>query len=245
MSSIPKIYLDKDLIFNNNIEISGDNFHHLKNVLRLKIGDKVIVCNKEKKDYTCEIIDIDKVINTRIIEENISETEYPFSIKLFQAFAKGDKMETIIQKATELGATDIYPVLMERCVSKPDDKSINNKIQRYNKIAEGASSQSGRGIIPKIHSPINYIDAMKELKNCDIGFICYEGENTIPIRSIFENEKDLKSIGFLIGPEGGISDKECNIADENNIAKVGLGKRILRTETASSYVLSVISVFFS
>ena len=245
MSSIPKIYLNKSFIQNEKVIIDGDNFHHLKNVLRLSIGDKIIVSDMENNDYTCRIINVNNIIWAEIIDHKISETEFPFSVCLFQAFAKGDKMETIVQKATELGVTDIYPVYMDRCVSKPDEKSINNKINRYQKIALNASSQSGRGKIPKVHDPIKYIEAVKKLSNYDIGFICYEGENTTPIKEILSSKKsELKSIGFLIGPEGGISEKECIMSLENNVGLVGLGKRILRTETASSFVLSAISVIF-
>ena len=245
MSSIPKIYLEKGSIKDTEIIIDNENYHHLKNVLRLNIGDKITVCDNNKNDYLCEIISCNSFIVAKILENKISEAEFNFSVSLFQGFAKGDKMETIIQKSTELGVTDIYPVIMNRCVSKPDDKSMVNKIKRYHKIAESAAAQSGRGIIPVVHNAITYNDAIKKLKLMDIGFVCYEGKDTVPLKSLIESVNDINSIGFIIGPEGGISDTECSIAEENNIDLVGLGKRILRTETASSFVLSVLSVFFS
>lgn len=245
MSSIPRIYIDKEFICNNNITVQGDNYHHLVNVLRLKVGDDIVVCNKAKMDYMCEVTEIDKnLLHAKINSEEYSKTEFPFDVVLFQAFAKGDKMETIIQKATELGATEIYPVYTDRCVSRPDKKSMDSKLIRYNKIAENASSQSGRGIIPKIHPPINYIDAINILKKLDIGFVCYEGDETITIKEAL-NKSNVSAVGFLIGPEGGISTNECTLSQVNDVPLVGLGKRILRTETASSYVLSVLSVIFS
>lgn len=245
MSSIPKIYVDNNVINDNIITITDNNYHHLKNVLRLKKGDKILVSNNNKTDYLCEIISSENYILASVIDTMVSETEFPFSVSLFQAFAKGDKMESIIQKSTEIGVTDIYLTLMDRCVSRPDDKNIQNKILRYQKIAENAASQSGRGIIPKIHGPITYDKALLFLKNMDISFVCYEGNDVIPIKNILKTSNNIESIGFIIGPEGGISDTECKKAMDSNISLVGLGKRILRTETASSFVLSVLSVFFS
>lgn len=245
MSSVPKIYVDHNAINENTITITDNNYHHLKNVLRLKSGDKILVSNNDKTDYLCEIISSESLITALILETMDSETEFPFTVSLFQAFAKGDKMDTIIQKSTELGVTDIYLTIMDRCVSRPESKNIQNKILRFNKIAENAASQSGRGIIPRVHGPITYSEAIDILKEQDVGFVCYEGNDTIPIKQFLNSKKNVGSIGFLIGPEGGISDSECDKAIANNISLVGLGKRILRTETASSFVLSALSVIFS
>ena len=146
----------------------------------------------------------------------------------------------MIQKAVELGAYEIVAVMSERCVARPDSKSFAKRIERLKKISESAAAQCGRSIIPEIRGIISYNQAIEELSQKDIGFVCYEGDNTRPVRELLGEHPE--TIGFLIGPEGGLSEKETSLANEKSIALAGLGKRILRTETASGYVLSAISV---
>ena len=130
--------------------------------------------------------------------------------------------------------------MSERCVARPDSKAFAKRLERLKKISESAAAQCGRSIIPEIRGIISYSEAIKEISQKDIGFICYEGDGTKPVKELLGDNP--QSIGFLIGPEGGLSEKETAIAKESNIALAGLGKRILRTETASGYVLAGISV---
>lgn len=244
MSSKARIYVDKTDINNEYINIKNEDIHHLKNVLRLKTNDEIVVCNNDNIDYLCKLDCIDGKVVAKIVESYTCDTEPKSKNILFQAFAKGDKMESIVQKATELGVTEIYPVFMERCVSRPDGKSLVSKIERYNKIALAASSQCHRGVVPIVHNAIGFQQACEIMKDLDCSFVCYEGDDTIFIKNLLEKHKESKSFGFLIGPEGGIADHEAKHAYNNEIPLVDLGKRILRTETASSYVLSALSVIF-
>ena len=164
----------------------------------------------------------------------------PFKVSVYQCFPKGDKLETVIQKAVELGAFEIVAVMSERCVARPDSKAFAKRLERLKKISESAAAQCGRSIIPEIRGIISYNQAIEEISKKDIGFICYEGDGTRPIKELLKEQPE--TIGFLIGPEGGLSEKETRTAAEANIDLAGLGKRILRTETASGYVLSAISV---
>ena len=173
-------------------------------------------------------------------EPEKQNNEMPFKVSVYQCFPKGDKLETVIQKAVELGAYEIVAVMSERCVARPDEKAFNKRLERLRKISESAAAQCGRSYIPQIRGIVSYKDAIKEISEKDIGFICYEGDGTKPLRELLTDTQ--KTIGFLIGPEGGIAEKEIQIANDNSISLAGLGKRILRTETASGYVLSAISV---
>lgn len=242
MSSIPRIFVPEGSIQNNTVRITGSDAFHLQKVLRLGVGDSILVCDMFRTEY-------DGVIQTMsadgltvsLSEGRKNSSEFPFEVTLFQAIPKGDKFDTIVQKAVELGVTSIVPVLCERCVSRPDEKSFLKKLERYKKIAASAASQCGRGFIPKIAPQVSFAQALESIRNSDTGFICYEGTNTLHIRDFLAGKSPV-NISFLIGPEGGLSSGEIDKAGELNIPLVGLGKRILRTETASGFVLSAISV---
>ena len=173
-------------------------------------------------------------------EPEKKDVEMPFKVSVYQCFPKGDKLETVIQKAVELGAYEIVAVMSERCVARPDGKAFAKRLERLKKISESAAAQCGRSIIPEIRGIISYSEAIKEIQHKDIGFICYEGDGTVALPELLKEKPE--TIGFLIGPEGGIAEKEVNLAKQSGINLAGLGKRILRTETASGYVLSAISV---
>lgn len=242
MSSIPRIFVPEGSIQNNTVLITGSDAFHLQKVLRLGVGDQILVCDMFRTEYDGVIQNVSAVgLTVSLSEGRMTNSEFPFDVTLFQAIPKGDKFDTIVQKAVELGVTTIVPVLCERCVSRPDEKSFLKKLERYNKIAASAASQCGRGIIPKVAPQVSYAQALKSIQNSDAGFICYEGTNTLHIRDFLVG-KSPANISFLIGPEGGLSSGEIDEAIMVNIPLVGLGKRILRTETASGFVLSAISV---
>ena len=221
---------------NNNITadkaIITEDYNHLVNVLRKTIGDKIYVCNKNNgKSYLVEISEITKTeVICNILEENTS-TESNLDITVFQGLPKAEKMETIIQKCTELGANMFVPVNMKYCISKlKDDK----KIDRWQKIAEVAAKQSKRNIIPKVENLIT----MEQLKN--LVLIAYENERKTNIKEVIKQNPNAERIGIVIGPEGGMSIEEVKNLEECGAKTVGLGKRILRTETAPITMISML-----
>ncbi len=241
MAFIPRIYVGSDMINDGKAFINGSDANHILRVLRKVKGDSLHICDMHGNSYNATINEItDDGLIAILGEPEKENCEMPFKVSVYQCFPKGDKLETVIQKAVELGAHEIVAVMSERCVAKPDGKAFAKRLERLMKISESAAAQCGRSYIPQVRGIINYADAIKEISEKDVGFICYEGDGTLPLPQILK--EGVKSIGFLIGPEGGISAKEVEKAKESGLGLAGLGKRILRTETASGYVLSAISV---
>ena len=241
MAFIPRIYIGSDRIDNGSAFIDGSDANHIIRVLRKNVGDSLHICDMHGNSYNATITEITRDgLFALLGESEHNDCEMPFRVSVYQCFPKGDKLDTVIQKAVELGAYEIVAVMSERCVARPDAKAFAKRIERLKKISESASAQCGRTIIPEIRGIISYNEAINEIKSKDIGFVCYEGDGTLPVRELLKEK--CETIGFLIGPEGGLSEKETALAKENGIALAGLGKRILRTETASGYVLSAISV---
>ena len=233
-----KIFIQQKILA-GKIKITGEDFKHIK-ALRLNPKDKIIVCDGNQKDYFCEIKNIDHESAILFIN-NIqnSQTEPPKKIILFQAIPKSDKFEFIIQKSIELGVNKIIPVITDFCDIKKNPSE--NKFLRWKKIAKSAAEQSGRGIIPEISNTINFSQAVLTAKNFDLNIIAHEKTN-ISIKKILSQDLNQKnSIGIFIGPEGGFSNQEIILAEKNNLQPVSLGKRILRTETAALFILSVIT----
>lgn len=251
---MPKFFVNNEQVKENEITILGEDVNHIKNVLRLKIGDKINVCNIENSDnYTAEIVreEISNII-CNIIEKKKSTSESSIYLHIIQGLPKAEKMELIIEKSVELGVKEITPVLMKRSVVKLDDKSKFKKVQRWQKISETAAKQSGRDIIPKINNVIVLEKIYKLLENYDIVLVAYEKEknNSLKqeIKKIKETlNKDLKQeikIAIVIGPEGGIEEKEVEFLKSNGAHIITLGNRILRTETVALSVSSVIMYEF-
>ena len=244
---MPKFFIKNEQKSNNKIIIIGQDVKHIKNVLRKKINDKIIVCNSETtRDYICKIKDItDEKIECEIIENIEENVESNVQISIFQGLPKADKMELVIQKAVELGVYDITPVEMQRCIVKLDNKDKIKKIQRWQKISEVAAKQSGRNIIPNINNIIDLKKVCNLCQNYDIVLVAYENEKEnklkYQIKKIKEKIKSDIKIAILIGPEGGIDEKEIEILKEiDNVKIITLGKRILRTETVALNMLSIV-----
>ncbi len=219
---------------NDHYFIDGIDYNHIKNVLRMVVGDSFLVSEKGVSNL-CEIesFETDFVV-ARIIEENFNDTNLPIKIHLFQGLPKGDKMELIIQKTVELGAQSIIPVEMSRCVVKIDDKKKKSKQQRWQAISESAAKQSKRNTIPEIEEIVTYKQAMAKAKEMDLFLVPYESKNGMEdTKSALSQLKRGMSVGILIGPEGGFDEKEVDLAFENGGKVISLGKRILRTETAA------------
>lgn len=243
-----KFFVKENQIDNNEIEIIGEDVNHIKNVLRLEIGEEIDVCNMEScTNYLCEIIELDnKFIRCKILKKLESKSEPKVYLHIFQGIPKAEKMEAIIQKTTEIGASEITPVSMNRCVVKLDNKSTDKKILRWQKIAEVAAKQSKRDKIPFINFPINIKNIYEKIEDYDIVLVAYENEENYNIKTALKDVKNKKSlkIAVIVGPEGGIEEKEIELLKSFNAKIVTLGKRILRTETAPIAIASVIMYEF-
>ena len=244
---MPRFFVKTEQIQDETITILGEDVKHIKNVLRKDKGDKIEICNQENgKTYNCQINNIeDNSIFTKIINQ-IEEQEDKIKIDIYQGLPKADKMELIIQKSVELGANAIIPVAMKRCVVKIDSKDENKKMCRWQKIAESAAKQSGRNEIPEIRH-IATVEKISNLINkYDSLIVAYENEknNTIKrellkLKDILQ-EKGKINIALIIGPEGGLEEKDVELLKQSGAKIVTLGNRILRTETVALNMLSVI-----
>lgn len=217
--------------------ISGNDANHISRSLRMKKGEEIILCDKKGTDYICILENFADDITCKVIEKHPTQAEPDVYVTLYQSLPKQDKFELIVQKSVELGVSRIVPVLSKRCISRPDEKSMAKKIDRYTKISHEAAKQSGRGIIPEIAPLMSFENAVKECDNSDVSFICYEGGgkriNDLPL-------KNKKSINIFIGGEGGFELNEVEYAEKNGVERVGLGPRILRCETAPLAALAVL-----
>lgn len=241
-----RFYVDKDQIKGNDIEIIGQDVNHIKNVLRMKSADEIIICDGQGKDYYCIINRVcDDLVIASVNSIRDTGTELPVRITLFQGLPKSDKMELIIQKAVELGVYEIVPVMMARSVVKySDNKKEAKKQQRWQAIAESAAKQSGRGIIPSILPVMSFKEAISYAKDMDWSVIPYENAKGVKTtRESLESLKDCQSAGIIIGPEGGFESFEVEHARNNNIPTISLGRRILRTETAGLALLSMVMLY--
>ena len=237
-----KFFVDNEQICGKNVKIMGSDVSHIVNVLRLNIGNTIIVCDKQTSNsYKTEIKSIDKEhVLCTITEEILDTTEPIVHIDLFQGLPKADKMEYIIQKTTELGVKSIFPVMLDRCIVKIENKSELKKLDRWRKIAEVAAKQSKRDIIPKIENIINLESICKKIDEYDIILLAYENENKTKLKEVIRNlsiKEELK-IGVIIGPEGGFSEGEVEKLVAAGAKCISLGKRILRTETAPIVAIS-------
>ncbi len=234
-----RFFIQSTAISEDKVTVTGSDAAHIGKVLRARVGDRLTLCDMQQKEYTCEIaaIEGDQVV-AKILSVKENHTEAPYRAVLYQALPKGDKMETLIQKAVECGVYEIVPFASEHCVVKLDAQGAKKKQERWQKIAESAAKQSGRGIVPAVRMPISYAQAVQEAAASQVGFLCYEGERMRPLGQVLTD--GAEEIAFLIGPEGGFSQKEVAQATDAGLPCVGLGKRILRTETASTFVLSAL-----
>ena len=232
-------------IFCNNIIgeeviITGDDVNHIRNVLRMRAGEELLVSDGSGHNVTCTITSIDEnEVICRIDDHNAEYTELENDIVLYQSLPKGDKMETIIQKCTELGVARIVPVETCRCVVKLDSKNKAKKVERWQKIAESAAEQSRRSVIPVISPVMSYEEAIRDAQKLSESILAYERSDDAELLKHILTER-RGSLGIFIGPEGGYSEAEVQKAHEAGIKAITLGKRILRTETAGMALIAAI-----
>lgn len=237
-----QFFVEEFQVHGSEIVIEGTDVNHIKNVLRMKPGEEIMVSNGTDKHYICSIMTISgEQVVAKIVDIDTNTTELPVKIYLFQGLPKADKMELIIQKSVELGAAEIIPVAMKRCVVKLDGKKEKSKLTRWQGIAESAAKQSKRMVIPKISNIMNFKEAVAYAKSLDYNIIPYEFANGMEkSKQIVKEIGQYKSVGIFIGPEGGFDEAEIAYAKENDMQIISLGKRILRTETAGLTALSII-----
>ena len=239
---MPRFYVQNTTGFEKSIEITGEDVNHIKNVLRLREGDCIVIGDGSGKDYICTISDIGQQSVLADIEDIVANaSELPVKIVLFQGVPKGDKFEFVIQKAVELGVSEIIPVYMDRTVVKLDSKKELKKLERYNAIAMSAAKQSGRGIIPVVKEYMTYNKAIDYAKTLSMNIVPYESAKGIEYsREVIASISGNDSIGIFIGPEGGFAAEEIEKAKSIDAKIITLGNRILRTETAGMAILSII-----
>ncbi len=228
----------------DQVYIDGDDYNHIRNVLRMKIGEEILLCDEGDKEYLCQIMEYD-TDNARVIVSIVdifaNARELPVQITLFQGYPKGDKLESIVQKSVELGVYEIVPVMMKRCVVKLDDKKAAKKVERLNAIALSAAKQSKRGAIPRVKEIMSFAEACDYANNMDMILLPYENAEGIDYaRQIVASVRDKRHIGIFIGPEGGFDSKEVERIEDIGGKTITLGHRILRTETAGMVILSLL-----
>lgn len=236
-----QFFVEEGQINGDRIVILGDDVNHIKNVLRMKIGEEIAVSNGvDQKEYRCEIAQIEKeeiICKLRFIKED--GVELPAKVYLFQGLPKADKMELIIQKTVELGVYSVIPVATKRSIVKLDDKKAASKRTRWQAIAEAAAKQSKRKIIPEIGDVVSFSEAIRLVKDMDVKLIPYElAEDMSKTKEIIGGIGPGQSVAIFIGPEGGFDETEIELAAKEGVQAITLGKRILRTETAGMTVLA-------
>lgn len=238
-----QFFVEEEQVHSDSISIIGGDVNHIKNVLRMKNGEKIRVSSKSGQAYFCHISSIlDDEVIVAIDSADEAGTELGNHIVLYQGLPKGDKMELIIQKAVELGVSEIVPVAMKNCVVKLDEKKAGKKLQRWQAIAESAAKQSKRTVIPTVKQPVTYKEALKIASELDITLVPYENERGMDAtREIMGQLKTGQTIGVVVGPEGGFAPEEIALVDEHAaMHRISLGRRILRTETAGMATLAML-----
>ena len=238
-----RFYIEQSQVSDSIITIVGDDVNHIKNVLRMKIGEHILVCDCCGTDYHCVIQGFEgQTVIANVREKVKTETELNTKIYLFQGLPKKDKMELIVQKAVELGVTEVIPVMMKRTIVKLEDKKKEEKkLERWNMIATSAAKQSNRGMIPTVSAVVSYKEALERAKKLGCVILPYENEGGMTkTREILRSIRGKESVGIFIGPEGGYEESEIEMAREMGMQPISLGNRILRTETAGLATLAML-----
>ena len=240
---MPRFFVRQNAIEDQTIRLVGEDAHHIARSLRMAVGDSLTVCDMQGNEYSCRIGSFfeDKEVTVEIVDVLKPQNEPPCRIRLFQALPKGDKLETVIQKAVECGASEIVPFESERCVVRVKPEAEARKTERRQKIAEEAAKQCGRSALPTVSETVRFSDMLSMASESELCLFCYEGEGTEPLGEILKGNRALLEggcrISVIIGSEGGFSIPEAEAIRSAGMRVVGLGKRILRTETAPIFVL--------
>lgn len=233
---MPRFFLET--IGGESAQIAGADAKHIAKVLRMEPGKEIVVSDTRGTDYLCRITEVSaELVKVDVVGSKPCPNECRVPIRLFQAMPKGDKLEHIVQKAVELGAVEITPVMTSRCISRPSNKALEKRLVRLQRIAYEAAKQCGRGVIPRVRPLVSYEDALEKMTESALSLMLYEEGDTL-LRDVLPQEP--RSISLLVGSEGGFSAAEAQLAREKGIAIAGLGGRILRCETAPLCALSAL-----
>jgi len=248
---MPRFFLSASNITDGVVTVTGDDAVHISRSLRMRSGEHITVCDMQKKVYDCELFEFTTdCVRARVVSVSDSDTEPPYRLTLYQALPKSDKLDVIIQKSVESGASRIVPFESERCVARPDSDSRkeDKKLERRARIALEAAKQCGRGCVPEVLSPMKLADALNEASKDELTLFFYEGDNTVPLKAALDERypdgRIPETVSVIIGSEGGFSLKEVELAKEAGSVICGLGKRILRCETAPTFALACIAYKF-
>lgn len=234
-----RFFVDPALLHSEQLTLTDDNAAHAR-VLRLKVGEQILLCDGQGQECLCSVTDIQPgQYDLEVLERRNSQTEPGVFASVYMALPKADKLEHVIQKATELGASEIVTFPTARCVSRPDDKSLKKKLERWQKIAASAAEQSGRGRIPQVIVLPDYAAALKRAAQADVAIVFYENERANTLRQTLSLGK-YSTISLLSGPEGGFEGSEISQAMDAGLQVCTLGIRILRCETAPLCALSAV-----
>ena len=234
-----RFFVTAEELASDILTLTGENAQHAK-VLRLKEGEEVLVCDGAGMECLCAVTGYGSgYLDLQVKERRQSSSEAAVRVSIYMAFAKSDKLEHVIQKATELGAYEIVAFPSARCVSRPDDKSLKKKLERWQKIAASAAEQSGRGRIPEVRTLSSYGEALREAAQADKPLFFYENEQAVTLKMAL-SESSYSTVSILTGPEGGLEEKEVDQAREAGLKVCTLGKRILRCETAPLCAVSAV-----
>jgi 16S rRNA (uracil1498-N3)-methyltransferase len=246
---MPRFFIRQEQIEDGKIRIIGEDARHISRSLRMAAGEHITVCDMQGLEYDCILEGFfETEVVAGILSSKASENEPLTYIRLFQALPKGDKLDTVIQKAVECGVGEIVPFESERCVVKMKPEAEEKKTQRRNRISAEAAKQCGRSSIPEVTPTVSFDEMLDKAAQSELILFCYEGDGTRPLGDILKEKFDKscnipKTVSIIIGSEGGFSLSEAQACCDRGMMPTGLGKRILRTETASGFVLACIVCF--
>lgn len=241
---MPRFFVSPEQISDGFVTLTGNDAFHISRSLRMAVGEHITVCDAQGHDYECVLSSFSDTVRAEIIASSDSVTEPPFKAILWQAIPKGEKLDSIIQKSVESGVYEINLFSSEHCIVKTDRASEEKKSERRNRISLESAKQCGRSIIPKVNATRPFSEMLSEAKKADLCLFCYEADGTLPLGKIVNefmsnaDSTDKPTVSIVIGPEGGFSEAEAKEAKEAGLTLTGLGKRILRTESASPFVLA-------
>ena len=248
---MPRFFVLNHDIEDDIVTLRGDDAHHIAFALRMAAGEHItVVC--DGVSFDCELVAFspDKSqpwVRARICEAHPADSEPPYRAVLYQALPKGDKLDTIIQKAVECGVSAVVPFESSRCIVRVKPEAEERKTERRRRIAEEAAKQCGRGMVPEVSPTLSFHEMLQNVAKADLVLFCYEAEGTLPLRQLLTRKMPEVSpqtpptVAVIVGSEGGFSPEEAKIAADSGFCMVGLGKRILRCETAPAFVLACLS----
>ena len=241
MSSIHRFFIKPEQIEGSLVTFGQPQVHQIRNVLRMRPGEKVIVLDNSGWEYVVELREMDRdEVKGEVVEKRLNSSEPRTKVTLYQALLKGEHFEFVLQKGTELGVVSFVPLISERCIVGDVDY-VEKRRERWERIVAEAAEQSGRGKLPRIEEPVLFAKACRDLKlRGSFAVMPWEGEKKLSLKEALERGSKPFSVSILVGPEGGFSEREAEMARRYGIITVSLGPRILRAETAGIVASAII-----